>query len=221
MGRALDFSVERERMVGQLVRSGYVKNPRVRDAFRAVPRERFVQPGDSEDAYVDVPLPIGAGQTISAPSMIAIMLDEASLEPGERVLEIGTGSGYHAALLAHLVGARNVITIERNPELASWGRSNLAGAGYGEVRVVVGDGSLGYPEGAPYDCIMATAGAPRIPDAWPPQLSPRGRIVAPVGSSRHGQVLVVATRRPDGTLRMREGTSCAFVPLVGAQAWPD
>ncbi|TLZ74742.1 MAG: protein-L-isoaspartate O-methyltransferase, partial [Methanobacteriota archaeon] len=168
-----------------------------------------------------VPLPIGAGQTISAPSMIGIMLDEASLEPGERVLEIGTGSGYHAALLAHLVGARNVITIERNPELASWGRSNLAGAGYGEVRVVVGDGSLGYPEGAPYDCIMATAGAPRIPDAWPPQLTARGRIVAPVGSSRHGQVLVVATRRPDGTLHTRDGTSCAFVPLVGAQAWPD
>src|SRR2546426_402245 len=153
MGRALDFAAERERMVSQLVRAGYLKNPRVRDAFRAVSRERFVQPGDSEDAYVDVPLPIGAG--------------------------------------------------------------------HGEVRVVVGDGSLGYPEGAPYDCIMATAGAPRIPGAWPPQLSPRGRIVAPVGSSRHGQVLVVATRRPDGTLRMREGTSCAFVPLVGAQAWPD
>src|SRR5437899_5938410 len=220
MGRALDFAAERERMMSHLVRAGYLKNPRVWDAFRAVPRERFVQPGDSEDAYVDVPLPIGAGQTISAPSMIAIMLDEASLEPGERVLEIGTGSGYHAALLAHLVGARNVITIERNPELASWGRSNLAGAGYGEVRVIVSDGSLGYPEGAPYDCIRATAGAPRIPVAWPPQLSPRGRIVAPVGSSRHGQVLVVATRRPDGTLQTRVGTSSAVVPLLGAAALP-
>src|SRR2546429_8666621 len=199
MGRALDFAAERERMVSQLVRAGYLKNPRVRDAFRAVSRERFVQPGDSEDAYVDVPLPIGAGQTISAPSMIAIMLDEASLEPGERVLEIGTGSGYHAALLAHLVGARNVITIERNPELASWGRSNLAGAGYGEGRVVVGDGSLGYPEGAPYACILATPAAPRIPDPGPPRLRPREPIVAPVGSSRDGQGLVVATPRPDGT----------------------
>lgn len=221
MGRRLDFAAERDRMVDRLVHSRYITDPRVRDAFQAVPRELFVRPNDAEDAYADVPLPIGAGQTISAPSMIAIMLEEAALAPGERVLEIGTGSGYHAALLAHLVGARNVVTIERSRELASWGRSNLARAGYAEVTVVVGDGSLGYPERAPYDCIMATAGAPRIPDAWPPQLSPRGRIVAPVGSSRHGQVLVVATRRPDGTLETREGTPCAFVPLVGAQAWPD
>src|SRR5439155_26346611 len=115
MGRALDFAAERERMVGQLVRSGCVKNPRVRDAFRAVTRERFVQPGDSEDAYVDVPLPISAGETISAPSMIAIMLDEAWLDPEERVLEVGTRSGYHAALPAHLLGARHVIPLERNP----------------------------------------------------------------------------------------------------------
>ncbi len=221
MGRGIDFAAERERMVDRLVRSGYIKDPRIRDAFRAVPRERFVRPDDADDAYADVPLPIGAGQTISAPSMIAIMLEEAALAPGERVLEIGTGSGYHAALLAHLVGARNVVTIERNPELATWGQSNLGQAGYAEVTVVVGDGSLGYPEGAPYDCVLATAGAPRIPDAWPPQLSPRGRIVAPIGSSRHGQVLIVATRRPDGTLQTRQGTPCAFVPLVGAQAWPD
>jgi protein-L-isoaspartate(D-aspartate) O-methyltransferase len=221
MGRRLDVAAERDRMVDRLVHARYITDPRVRDAFKAVPRELFVRPDDGEDAYADVPLPIGAGQTISAPSMIAIMLEEAALAPGERVLEIGTGSGYHAALLAHLVGARNVVTIERNPELASRGRSNLARAGYPEVTVVVGDGSLGYPERSPYDCIMATAGAPRIPDAWPPQLSPRGRIVAPVGSSRHGQVLVVVTRRPDGTLETREGTPCAFVPLVGAQAWPD
>src|SRR3989442_4257877 len=165
MGRALDFAAERERMVSQLVRAGYLKNPRVRDAFRAVSRERFVQPRDSEDAYVDVPLPIGAGQTISAPSMIAIMLDEASPDPRARLLEISTGSGYHAALLAHLVGARNVITIERNPELASWGRSNLACAGYGEVTGGVADRSRAYPESAPYACLIATAGAPRIADA--------------------------------------------------------
>src|SRR5438445_4405292 len=220
MGRALDFAAERERMVGQLVRSGCVKNPRVRDAFRTVPRERFVQPGDSEDAYVDVPLPIGSGQTISAPSMIAIMLEEASLEPGERVLEIGTGSGYHAALLAAIVGTKNVVSIERHAGLAERAKANLAATGFEEVAVVVGDGSLGYAERAPYGCIMATAGAPRIPDAWPGQLAPRGRIVAPIGASAHGQVLVIATRDPDGRLEVREGTPCAFVPLIGAQAWP-
>jgi protein-L-isoaspartate(D-aspartate) O-methyltransferase len=221
MGRGIDFAPKRVRMVDGLVRSRYIVDPRVRDAFLSVPREAFVRPEDAEDAYVDVPLPIGAGQTISAPSMIAIMLEEAALASGDRVLEIGTGSGYNAALLAAIVGPRNVVTIERHPELASLGRSNLAQAGYADVTVVVGDGSLGYPAHAPYDCILATAGAPRIPEAWPPQLSLRGRIVVPVGSSRQGQVLVVATLRPDGSLDARESTPCAFVPLVGAQAWPN
>jgi len=208
-------------MVDRLVRGHYIEDERVREAFRSVPREGFVRPDDTNDAYADIPLPIGWGQTISAPSMIAIMLEEARLEPGERVLEIGTGSGYHAALVAHIVGPRNVVSIERHPELAAWGQSNLRQAGFGEVTVVVGDGSLGYGQDAPYDCILATAGAPRIPEAWPGQLTPRGRIVAPIGSSRHGQVLVIASRRTDGTLDVRESTPCAFVPLVGVQAWPD
>lgn len=219
--RPIDFEGERTRMVERLVRSGYIRDPQVREAFLAVPREAFILPDDREDAYADAPLPIGLGQTISAPSMIAIMLEEARLRPGERVLEIGTGSGYHAALLARIVGPSNVATIERHPALAAWGRSNLAAAGFGEVIVVVGDGSLGHPDRAPYDCIMATAGAPRIPDPWPPQLRPGGRIVAPIGGSRYGQVLVIATRQPDGTLRMRESTPCAFVPLVGARAWSE
>ena len=204
----------------RLVASRYVRDPGVRDAFLAVPREVFVRPDDRDDAYADVPLSIGSGQTISAPSMIAIMLEEAGLRPGERVLEIGTGSGYHAALLARIVGPENVVTIERLPDVAEWGRANLARVGLAGVTVVVGDGSLGHPERAPYACIMATAGAPRIPDAWPAQLAPGGRIVAPVGATRHGQVLVVATLGPDGTLRTREGTPCAFVPLVGEAAWP-
>src|SRR6266705_6669524 len=181
MGRTSDFAAERKRMVDRLVASGYIRDPRVRDAFLAVPREAFVRPEDRDDAYADVPLPIGLGQTISAPSMIAIMLEEARLRPGERVLEIGTGSGYHAALVAHIVGPQNVVSIERIPRLAEWGRSNLARAGYGGVAVVVGDGSLGYPERAPYDCILATAGAPEIPEPWRHQLSSRGRIVAPIG----------------------------------------
>lgn len=207
-------------MVDRLVRSGYVRDPSIREAFLAVPREAFVPAESRDDAYEDTPLPLGHGQTISAPSMIAIMLEGARLGPGERVLEIGTGSGYHAALLAALVGSSNVLSIERLPELVAFARSNLAASGFADVTVVVGDGSLGYPERAPYDGILSTAGAPRIPDAWPSQLTPRGRIVAPIGP-RYGQVLVVASRQPDGTLAVRQGTPCTFVPLVGAQAWPE
>lgn len=221
MGRDIDFVAERHRMVDRLVRSHYIRDPPVREAFLAVPREAFVLPHDSADAYADVPLPIGNRQTISAPSMIAIMLEEARLMRGERVLEIGTGSGYNAALLAHLVGAANVVSIERHSELADRARENLARVGAGDVTVVVGDGSLGFRERAPYDCILSTAGSPGIPDAWSAQLAARGRIVAPVGATRHGQVLVVATRRQDGSLDVRDSTPCAFVPLIGAQAWPD
>src|SRR5437879_8500273 len=189
----MDFAAERTRMVEQLVRSRYVQDSRVRDAFLAVPREAFVRPEDADDAYADLPLPIGRGQTISAPSMIAIMLEEARLAPGDHVLEIGTGSGYHAALVAHIVGPENVVSIERIPRLAEWGRSNLARTGFAAVIVVVGDGSLGYPERAPYDCILATAGAPESPDPWQHRLSSRGRIVDQIGP-QSGQVLHVATR---------------------------
>lgn len=203
-----------------LVRAGYIRSPGVRAAFLRVPRETFLRPDDRGAAYQDVPLPIGQGQTISAPSMIAIMLEEAVLKTDMRVLEVGTGSGYHAALLAASVGPSNVVSIERHRPLAEHAQASLAAAGFGEVKVIVGDGSLGFPDRAPYDCIMATAGAPRIPASWPPQLALGGRIVAPVGASPHSQVLVVVTRRNDGTFETREGTPCAFVPLIGKQAWP-
>jgi len=207
-------------MVAALLRSRDIRTDAVREAFLRVPREEFVRPEDRRDAYSDTPLPIGEGQTISAPSMIAIMLEEASLRRGERVLEIGTGSGYHAALLACLVGPENVVSIERVPELAAWGRLNLDRTGFRAVTVVTGDGSLGFPERAPYDGILATAGAPRLPPAWAGQLAVGGRILAPVGDSRYSQVLLVARRRADGTLEVRRGTPCAFVPLIGEQAWP-
>jgi protein-L-isoaspartate(D-aspartate) O-methyltransferase len=221
MAKEPDFVRERTRLVEELTRSGYIRDPRVRDAFRTVAREAFVGLDDRRHAYVDSPLSIPHGQTISAPSMIAIMLEEARLRPGERVLEIGTGSGYHAALLASLAGPANVVTVERISDLAAWGRSNLVRAGFEAVEVVVGDGSLGYPLRAPYDLVIATAGAPRIAEPWAEQLSPHGRIVAPVGDSPREQVLAIANLGPDGTLRVRYGTPCAFVPLVGERAWHD
>ncbi len=220
MDRPADPVAARARLVQALVADGDIRSPRVREAFLQVPREEFVRSADRAASYADVPLPIGEGQTISAPSMIAIMLEEARLEPGERVLEVGTGSGYHAALMACLAGAQNVTSIERLPALAAWGRQNLARTGFGGVTVVEGDGSLGYPARSPYDAVLATAGSPRIPDSWPGQLSERGRIVAPVGGSRSGQELLIARRRRDGSLEVRRGTPCAFVPLIGEMAWP-
>ncbi len=219
MARPTDFAAARERLVRELVAEGDIRSPRVWEAFLQVPREEFVRPGDRSAAYADVPLPIGEGQTISAPSMIAIMLEEARLLPGETVLEIGTGSGYHAALLACLVGAQKVTSIERISALAVWGQRNLVRTGFGGATVVQGDGSLGYPARAPYECIVATAGSPRIPDAWPRQLSAQGRIVAPIGDSRYGQELIIARMRVDGGLDIRRGTPCAFVPLIGEQGW--
>ncbi|HKZ88674.1 MAG TPA: protein-L-isoaspartate(D-aspartate) O-methyltransferase [Thermoplasmata archaeon] len=216
-----DYDTARGRLVEDLVRTGTIRSSAVRKAFLRVPREEFVTQATRGHAYWDAPLPIPHGQTISAPSMIAIMLEEAHLSNGERVLEVGTGSGYHAALLGCLVGPEQVVSVERLGSLAEWGRSNLERTGFGAVRVVVRDGSLGYPEGAPYDCILATAGAPRIPDAWGGQLAPSGRIVAPVGGSRREQVLVVAIRRPDGSLDVRSSVPCAFVPLIGSDAWPE
>lgn len=219
MARGSGIPEARARLVANLVRRGDLRTEPVRDAFLRVPRELFVLPEDARDAYDDTPLPIGEGQTISAPSMIAIMLEEAELRPGEHVLEIGTGSGYHAALLACLVGAERVVSIERLPHLAARGRANLVRAGFAAVSVVTGDGSLGWPPGAPYDAILATAGSPRIPEPWAAQLAPGGRIVAPVGDSRYAQDLLIARRRADGSLEIRRGTPCAFVPLVGEMAW--
>ena len=221
MAREPDFRGERARLVADLVRAGDIRSSEVREAFLRVPREAFVRPEYRTDAYADAPLPIGEGQTISAPSMIAIMLEEAALHPGERVLDVGTGSGYHAALVACLVGSSHVVSIERVPTLAEWGRSNLARAGFGEVTLATGDGSLGFPPRAPYDCILGTAGAPRLPPAWVEQITARGRILAPIGASRYYQDLLIARRRPDGTLEVRRGTPCAFVPLIGEQAWSD
>jgi protein-L-isoaspartate(D-aspartate) O-methyltransferase len=183
-----------------------------------VPRERFVTPDLHADAYDDTPLPIPLGQTISAPSMIAIMLEEADLRRGLKVLDVGTGSGYNAALLAAIIGAESVVSIERHAELLDFARGNLAAAGYA-VRLVAGDGTLGYPPEAPYDRIVVTAGAPRIAKSWIAQTKIGGRIVAPIGRSTFSQTLVIATKTAEDQVVKREGTACAFVPLVGKEGW--
>lgn len=213
-----DFAGMRAELVEDLRRQGYVRTEAVDRAFRTVPRERFVPEDRRGASYVDTPLPIPRGQTISAPSMIAIMLEEADLAPGLRTLDVGTGSGYNAALLAEIVGGGSVVSIERHADLAAFARENLAAAGY-DVRVVVGDGTLGYEEGAPYDRIVVTAGAPRLAKSWIRQTKVGGLIVAPIGRSTFSQILVTATKTAEGTVREREGTPCAFVPLIGKEGW--
>src|SRR6266545_3232579 len=169
-------------MVSDLVRDGYVRTPEVERAFRAVPRERFVELDRQRSAYADTPLPIPNGETISAPSMIAIMLEEADLRGEMNVLDVGTGSGYNAALLAEIVGAVNVVSIERHPDLLAFARENLRSAGY-DVLLAGGDGTLGYEPRAPYDRIVVTAGAPRLAKSWIQQTKIGGRIIAPIGRS--------------------------------------
>jgi len=215
---SLDLTAKKRRLIEALVAAEDIRTPAVRAAFEKVPREVFVPEDKLGDTYKDTPLPLPAGQTISAPSMIAIMLEEAAFSLGQSVLEIGAGSGYNAALLAELVGAERVVSVERHPELAELARVNLKRAGYA-VEVVLGDGSLGHPPRAPYDRVLATAGAPRLPAAWGAQLAPNGRIVAPVGRSTFQQVLLIADKAVDGTLVVRESVPCAFVPLVGRDAW--
>ncbi len=183
--------------------------------MQRVPRHRFLPDPEDADAYRDQPLPIGAGQTISQPYMVALMTENLGLCGDERVLEIGTGSGYQAAILAEL--SRHVISVERLPSLADRARAILADLGYHNVDVFVGDGSLGYPEAAPYDRVIVTAGAPRVADAWVEQLAEGGRLVAPVGG-RWGQNLTVVTSS-DGELRSETAGGCVFVPLVGEHGW--
>jgi protein-L-isoaspartate(D-aspartate) O-methyltransferase len=205
------FADERARMVDrQLYRRG-IADERVLGAMGRVPRELFVPPGLREAAYSDAALPIGDGQTISQPYMVALICEQLSLHGTERVLDVGTGSGYQAAVLAEL--AAEVHTIERIPELAERASESLAAAGYGErVRLHVGDGSRGVPEHAPFAAIAVAAAALEPPPSLYEQLEPRGRLVVPVGGAG-GQWLEVVVRTPEGPAVLRS-VPCRFVPLV-------
>jgi protein-L-isoaspartate(D-aspartate) O-methyltransferase len=206
---------ERSRMVEHQLRGRDIVDERVLEAMERVPRELFV-PDDLKDrAFDDAALPIGEGQTISQPYMVARIAEELGLDGDERVLDVGTGSGYQAAVLAEL--ADEVHTIERIPELAEKARANLAAAGYDNVAVYVGDGSRGLPEHAPYDAIAVAAAAPTFPQALYDQLRTGGRLVVPVGG-RRGQRLEVVVRSPEGPAVIRS-VPCRFVPLLGEEGF--
>ncbi len=216
-GNDLDYLALRVEMVERQIRARGVQHARVLEAMRAVPRHAFVPDDCREAAYDDRPLPIGEGQTISQPYMVAAMTAALDPSPDARILEVGTGSGYQAAVLAWL--AREVITIERHARLAARAKDTLRRLGITNVRVLVGDGTLGYPEAQPYDGIMVTAAAPHVPDTLRAQLAPGGRLVIPVGPTGF-QELVVETRLPHGfTSEVRDG--CVFVPLIGAHGYPN
>jgi len=200
----------------QLVPRG-IEDQRVLDAMRRVPRHVFVPDQLARYAYDDRPLPIDDGQTISQPYIVALMLEAARIGPEDAVLDVGTGSGYAAAVAAQL--AHRVVSIERKPGLAIEAAATLDALGY-RVEVVTGDGTLGWPAGAPYDAIVAAATGPSVPSAWVDQLAAGGRIVMPVGRSGGAQHLAVFERSADGSLAETNLGAVAFVPLLGEQAWP-
>ena len=190
-----------------------ISDPRVLAAFERIPRHLFVGAAQRRAAYEDRALPLTDGQTISQPSMIAIMLEALAAEPSERALEVGAGSGYAAALLSTLV--REVHAVEIRPALSSLGRAALERAKIGNVVIHEADGSEGLPSEAPFDCILVSAAARTVPAALVEQLAPLGRIAIPVGGD-DGQTLRVGTRMRDGGIRWTERTACVFVPLVSA-----
>ena len=198
-------------MVRRQIEGRGVSDPQVLDAMRKVPRHRFVSRTLAGDAYKDHPLPIGAGQTISQPYIVALMAEAAAIEPDHRVLEVGTGSGYGAAVLAEL--AASVVSVERHRKLANSAAQVLAELGYDNATVVCADGSQGYPPGAPYDAVVVTAAASNIPSALIDQLADGGRLVIPVGPASFSQNLTLVRRIGDETTSERF-CPVRFVPLV-------
>jgi protein-L-isoaspartate(D-aspartate) O-methyltransferase len=201
-------------VVEQLAARG-IEDGRVLEAMAKVPRELFTDADDRKRAYDDVPVQIGWGQTISQPYMVALICQVAAVRADDRVLDVGAGSGYQAAVLAEL--ADEVHTIERIPQLAERAREKLDAAGYGRVQVHVGDGSLGDPEHAPFDAVTVAAAAPEPPPTLYDQLVPGGRLVVPIGD-RRGQMLEVVTRSPEGPT-LTHSVACRFVPLVGREGY--
>ena len=212
-------SLERERMVDAQIRGRGVTDADVLGAMREVPRERFINSELAEFAYEDSPLPIGEGQTISQPYIVAAMIEAAEIEAEDRVLEIGCGSGYAAAVMSRI--ARRVYTIDRIEPLVALARSRFEALGYDNIETRTGDGTLGWPDAAPFDAILVTAGGPDVPGSLREQLEIGGRLVIPVGDTERRQRLVKVTRRNADHYVQEQLGEVAFVPLIGAEGWSE
>jgi len=214
-----DFAAEREAMVErQLLRRG-ITEPDILDAFLAVPRQAFVSDQYAHLAYGDHPLPIEAEQTISQPYIVALMMQAAEIKAGDKVLEVGSGSGYAAAVIGRI--AARVIGIERQHELVEVARERLERLGYDNIDIVEGDGTKGCSDEAPFDAILAAASGSHVPEPLLGQLAPGGRIVMPIGDPGAVQELVKVTKQEDGILRQENLGAVRFVPLIGEEGWSD
>jgi protein-L-isoaspartate(D-aspartate) O-methyltransferase len=214
-----DFAELRERMVRRQIEARGIRDPAILDAFREVPREAFVSPDYAAAAYDDHPLPIEAGQTISQPYIVALMIEAAGIKSGDKVLEVGAGSGYAAAVISRI--ARDVVAIERQHDLVQVAQGRLKRLGYDNVRLVEGDGTRGCPEEAPFDAILAAASGSHVPPPLVAQLAPEGRLVMPVGEPGWVQKLVKVTKQEDGILQQSDLGEVRFVPLIGEEGWRD
>jgi protein-L-isoaspartate(D-aspartate) O-methyltransferase len=216
----------RMKLIENLWREGVIRSQKVKEAMLKVPREKFIPERLRSQAYLDMPLPIGYGQTISAPHMVAMMCELLELEAGHIVLEVGAGCGYHAAVISEIIAPKkaekpgHIYTIEIVEKLAETARRNLEETSYSSrVTVIVGDGSLGLPEHAPYDRILVTAAAPDVPPPLIEQLKPGGIIVIPIGEAYAYQTLRVLRKKPNGTVRWEDLFGVAFVPLRGTYGY--
>lgn len=214
-----DFAAEREAMVERQLRRRGIDQPEILDAFRAVPREKFITAEYAHLAYGDHPLPIEANQTISQPYIVGLMIQAASIKPGDKVLEVGAGSGYAAAVISRI--AAKVVGIERQHDLVEVASERLKRLGYDNVEIVEGDGTKGCPGEAPFDAILAAASGSHVPAALLAQLAPGGRIVMPIGSPGWVQELVKVTKQEGGVLKQENLGGVRFVPLIGEEGWKD
>ena len=212
-----DFTTLRERMVDRQIAARGLDDPALLAAFRAVPREDFISGDYADYAYQDSPLPIESGQTISQPYIVALTIYAAGIKPGDKVLEVGAGSGYAAAVIGQIAG--EVIAVERHHELVDLAQTRMRRLGYHNVKIVEGDGTLGWPEEAPFDAIVAAASGSHVPKSWIAQLKSGGRIVMPIGEPHGVQSLIKVTKREDGTLKYEDLGGVRFVPLIGAEGF--